>query len=185
MTDQNTTVEIQIRPNELMDQLGINKDAYYAYLKALEIVAEKDSTNKAFLTEEQANAVRLLREHVLAGGKIDEFDLELALESALAIADSGEMGQVEEQPEPVEELNPTQELDMEALYLEASEVAAQRLTAGNQVIMAMASKMTYEDLHPTAKAKVDHVRAASAPKFNPQEVADNLLSQFRRQMQTA
>ena len=103
----------------------------------------------------------------------------------MTVADGTELGQVAEPPALVEEVNPTQGLDMEALYLEASEVAAQRLTAGNQVILAMASKMTYEDLHPTAKAKVDHVRAASVPKFNPQEVADNLLSQFRQQMQTA
>lgn len=189
MTNPNSAVEIQIRPNELMDQLGIKKDAYYAYLKALDIAANKDSNNKAFLTEDQVKANRLLRQHVVAGGKIDEFDLELALaaaaESALTISDTTELDQIAEQPEPAEEVNPTQGLDMEALYLEASERAAQRLTAGEQVVMAMASKMTYDDLHPQAKAKVDHVRTASVPKFNPHEVADNLLSQFRQQMQAA
>lgn len=183
MTDQNSAVEIQIRPNELMDQLGIKKDAYYSYLKALDITANKDSNNKAFLTEDQAKAVRLLRQHVVAGGKIDAFDLALALDSALAVADSSDLSQMAE--EPAEDINPTQGLDMEALYIEASEIAAQRLTAGKQVVMAMASKMTYEDLHPQAKAKVDRVRTASAPKFNAQEVADSLLSQFRQQMQTA
>ncbi|MBE9069714.1 hypothetical protein IQ260_24005 [Leptolyngbya cf. ectocarpi LEGE 11479] len=191
MTDPNSAVEIQIRPHELMDQLGIKKDAYYAYLKALDITANKDSNNKAFLTEEQAKSVRLIRQHVVAGGKIDEFDLELALEtaaeSALAIADSGDIGKLngQSEPEPVQEIDPSQGLDMEALYIEASEIAAQRLTAGEQVVMAMASKMTYEDLHPQAKAKVDHVRTASVPKFNPHEVAANLLNQCRQQMQAA
>ncbi|MBE9067900.1 hypothetical protein IQ260_14700 [Leptolyngbya cf. ectocarpi LEGE 11479] len=191
MTDQNSAVEIQIRPNELMDQLGIKKDAYYAYLKALDITAEKDSNNKAYLTEDQAKLVRLLRQHVVAGGKIDEFDLELALqaaaESALAIADSGEIGTLNGQPdpEPTQEIDLSQGLDMEALYREASEIAVERLTASERVVMAMASKMTYEDLHPEAKAKVDHVRTASVPKFNPHEVADSLLSQFRQQMQAA
>lgn len=191
MTDPNSAVEIQIRPNELMDQLGIKKDAYYAYLKALDITAQKDSNNKAFLTEDQAKSVRLLRQHVVAGGKIDEFDLELALEdaaeSALAIADSGEIGTLNGQPdpEPTQEIDLSQGLDMEALYREASEIAVERLTASERVVMAMASKMTYEDLHPEAKAKVDHVRTASVPKFNPHEVADSLLSQFRQQMQAA
>lgn len=183
MTDQNSAVEIQIRPNELMDQLGIKKDAYYSYLKALDITAEKDSNNKAFLTEDQAKSVRLLRQHVVAGGKIDEFDLALALESALAVAESTELGDVAGQP--VEEVNPTEGLDMEALYLEASEIAGQRLTAGQQVVMAMANQMGYEDLHPVTRAKVDKVRSAAAPKFDAQKVATDLLSQFRQKTQAA
>ena len=61
MTDQNSTVEHQIRPNVLQDQLGIKKDAYYAYLKHLGIKAEKGSDGKVFLTEAQANQIRALR----------------------------------------------------------------------------------------------------------------------------
>ena len=49
MTDQNSAVEHQIRPNALMEELGIKKDAYYAYLKHLGFKAEKDSDGKAFL----------------------------------------------------------------------------------------------------------------------------------------
>lgn len=182
MTDQNSAVEIQIRPNELMDQLGIKKDAYYSYLKALEITAEKDSNNKAFLTEEQTNAVRLLRQHVVAGGKIDEFDLALAVESALAVAEGSDLGDVAEQPIEVDSADG---MDMEALYLEASEIAGQRLTASQQVVMAMANQMTYEDLHPVTRAKVDQVRQAAVPKFDAQAVADRLLNQCRQRMQVA
>ncbi|NEZ54252.1 hypothetical protein [Adonisia turfae] len=182
MTEQNSTVEHQIRPTVLQDQLGIKKDAYYAYLKHLGITAEKDSTSKAFLNSEQENLIRALRKHVVAGGKIEAFKVD-EQPVALAVADGGELGQVTEHP--VEEINPAQGLDMEALYLEASELAAQRLTAGQQVVMAMASRMTYEDLHPTAKAKVDHVRTVAVPKFNAQEVAENLLNQCRQQMQVA
>ena len=68
MTDQKSTVEQQIRPNILQDQLGIKKDAYYSYLKHLGIKAEKDSDGKAFLTEGQANSIRLLSLHVVDGG---------------------------------------------------------------------------------------------------------------------
>ena len=182
MTDQNSTVEQQIRPNVLQDQLGIKKDAYYAYLKHLGITAEKDSNGKAFLTEAQAKSIRLLREHVVAGGKIDEFDIHEAIQSALAVASETALGDVAEQPE---EVNPTQDLNMEALYLEASEIAGQRLTAGQQVVMAMANQMGYEDLHPVTKAKVDKVRSAAAPKFDAQKVATDLLSQFRQKTQAA
>ena len=182
MSHQNSTVEQQIRPNVLQDQIGIKKDAYYAYLKHLGITAEKDSNGKAFLTEAQAKSIRLLREHVIAGGKIDEFDIHEALQSAIAVAGETALGDVADQPV---EVNPTQDLNMEALYLEASEIAGQRLTASQQVVMAMANQMSYEDLHPTTRAKVDQVRAASAPKFNAQEVAANLLNQCRQQLQTA
>ena len=113
MTDQNSTVEQQIRPNVLQDQLGIKKDAYYAYLKHLGITAEKDLNGKAFLTEAQAKSIRLLREHVVAGGKIDEFDIHEAIQSALSVAGETALGDVAEQPE---EVNPTQDLNMEALY---------------------------------------------------------------------
>ena len=179
MTDQKSTVEQQIRPNILQDQLGIKKDAYYSYLKHLGITAEKDSDGKAFLTEGQANSIRLLRQHVVDGGKIEEFDIHKAIESALAVSDGGELSQVE--PEPVN-VDPAEDLDMEMLYLKASKMAVQRLTAGEQVVAAMASQMTYEDLHPTVRAEVDRVREASVPKFNPQEVAANLLNQCRQQM---
>lgn len=179
MTDQNSTVEHQIRPNALQEELGIKKDAYYAYLKQLGITAEKDSTGKAFLTEAQANSIRLLRQHVVDGGKIEEFDIHEQHAAVLAVSDGGELGQVE--PESVN-VDPAEDLDMETLYLKASKIAVQRLTAGEQVVAAMASQMTYEDLHPTVRAEVDRVREASVPKFNPQEVAANLLNQCRQQM---
>ncbi|NEQ49550.1 MAG: hypothetical protein F6K11_05370 [Leptolyngbya sp. SIO3F4] len=172
MSEPNSTVERQIRPTELQEQLGIKKDTYYAYLKHLGIRAEKDS-GKAFLTEIQAEQIKKLRQHVVDGGKIENFVVEES--TALAMAESGELGQVE--PEAAD---PTDGLDMELLYREASELAAHRLTAGEQVVMAMASQLTYDDLHPAAKAKVDHVRAATAPKFNAQEVAASLLSKYRQ-----
>ncbi|MEM9090464.1 MAG: hypothetical protein AAGC93_17160 [Cyanobacteria bacterium P01_F01_bin.53] len=183
MGDQNSTVEQQFRPEELMTELGIKKQAYYDYLKHLGIKAEKDSNGRAYITQAQAKSVRLLRQHVVAGRKIEDFDIHKALESALAVAESTELSDVAEQL--VEEASPTEGLDMEALYLEASEIAGQRLTAGQQLVMAMASQMGYEDLHPVTKAKVDQVRSAAVPKFDAQKVATDLLSQFRQKTQVA
>lgn len=180
MGDQNSVVEHQIRPNDLMEELGIKKDAYYAYMKQLELKAEKDENGKAFLTEEMANSVRAIRAHVEAGGKIEEF----AVSNSLVTADAGAVGSVGGvQPEPVPEVDPTAGLDMEALYREASEIAGQRLTAGAQVVLAMASQMSYDDLHPETKAKVDSVRSASSPKFNAQAIASDLMSRYRESQQ--
>ena len=186
MGDQNSTVEHQIRPTELQDQLGIKKDAYYSYLKHLNITAEKDSKGKAYLNPEQEKLIRELRQHVVDGGRIEDFKVEEQPETALAVADSGEIGTLNGQPEePEEEIDPSQGLDMEMLYREASAIAAQRLTASEQVVLAMASQMGYEDLHPDAQATVDRVRSASAPKFNAQEVAADLLSKRKQMSQVA
>ncbi|MEM6254576.1 MAG: hypothetical protein AAF821_16810 [Cyanobacteria bacterium P01_D01_bin.156] len=80
------------------------------------------------------------------------------------------------------EIEPIGQLDMETLYLEASEIAGQRLTAGQQLAIAMANQMSYEDLHPLTKAKVDKVRNASSTGLDIQKIATQLLNQYRQRM---
>ena len=63
MTDQNSEIDYQIRPDDLMEELGIKKDAYYAYIKFLDIKIEK-ADGKAYLSQEQADLMRSLRSHV-------------------------------------------------------------------------------------------------------------------------
>ncbi len=181
MTDRNSTVEHQLRPDELMAELTIKKQAYYDYLKHLGIKAEKDSKGKAYLTQAQANLIRALRQHVVAGGKIEEFVVDED-SVALAVADAGELDAA---AGPMPQLDPTGDMDLQALHRQASKIAAHRMTAGHHLVLAMADQMTYEDLHPESKAQVDQVREATVPKFNAQAVATDLLSQFRSQRQTA
>ena len=178
MSNQNSVVEHQIRPNDLMEELGIKKDAYYAYMKQLDLKAEKDENGKAFLTEEMANSVRAIRAHVEAGGKIEEF----AVSNSLVMSEAGAVGAVG-MDMPASEADPADAFDMEAIYREASEIAGQRLTAGEQVVLAMASQMSYEDLHPETKAKVDTVRSSARPKFNAQAIASDLMSRYRESQQ--
>jgi len=59
MSEQNS----MIRPEELMEELGIKKDTYYGDLNYLKIKAAKDYNGKAYLTNEQANLVRELRSY--------------------------------------------------------------------------------------------------------------------------
>lgn len=183
MTDWNSTVEHQLRPDELMAELEIKKQTYYNYLDHLGIKAGKDSKGKVYLTQPQADQVRSLRSHVLEGGKIEEFTVSESSSSDLVKTDSGGLDSAEPLPNIEVDSDPTQGLDMEVLYREASDIAAQRLTASEQVVLALASQMNYDDLHPAAKAKVDQVREATVPKFNAQAVATDLLGQFRRQRQ--
>ena len=182
MTDWNSTVEHQLRPDELMAELDIKKQTYYNYLKHLGIKSEKDSKGKSYLTQFQANLVRDLRAHVVDGGKIEDFTINKEA-AALAVADAGELDTA---AEPVTQADSAEGLDLQVLHREASKIAAKRMTAGHHLVLAMAENMTYEDLHPEYRAEVDQVREAGLPKFNPQELAADLLGQLRQQqMQTA
>lgn len=193
MTERNSTVEHQLRPDELMAELSIGKQTYYNYLKHLGLKAGKDSKGKAYLSQGQAKLIRDLRAHVVGGGKIETFtsneETPKQEAAALAVADMGELGQLKGQAEAEAEairVDVSQGLDMVALHREASKIAAQRMTAGQKLMLAMAEQMTYEDLHPEAQAEVDQVRSAASPKFNAKELASDLLSQFRQQpVQTA
>ncbi|MEM9008475.1 MAG: hypothetical protein AAGE59_33815, partial [Cyanobacteria bacterium P01_F01_bin.86] len=68
MSDQNSEVLTQIRPEQVMEQLGIRKDAYYADLKFLGIQAQRDSDGKSYLDEGQFQLLVALRQHVEAIG---------------------------------------------------------------------------------------------------------------------
>ena len=182
MTDQNSGVEHQIRPKQLQDELSIKQDAYYAYLKHLNIKAQKDSEGKAYLEPEEANLIRLLREHVFAGGKIADF----VAHGALAVADHRDLAnQFPYMPHPTG--NPDQaqepELDMDGIMREAAELAAHRMAYANQVKVQLASQMTYDDLPGDIQAQVDAVRQSAMPSEAPGKIAADLLGQWRQRRQ--
>lgn len=176
-TTRNSAVIDTIRPETLMDELGIKKTAYYGDLEFLGIKTEKDESGKAFLNIEQANAVRALRSYMSDNdGKREGFCLE---GGAIATAQPNSIASDALPPEPTPD--PCDAIDHEELYFEASEIAATQMTIKKQVVLAMASQLGYEDLHPVSKAKVDAVRDAASPKLKPQEIAAQLLHQIRQQ----
>ena len=182
MSDQNSVVEHQIRPEQLQEELGIGKDAYYSYLKHLNIKAQKDSDGKAYLEPEQANLVRLLREHVVGGGKIADF----VISGSLAVADGSDLAAEQPDSFPASESftqEPAGGFDMEALMREAAELAAHRMAYADHVKLQLASQMTYDDLPDDIKAKVDAVREAAVPSAQPGKIAANLLDQWRQRRQ--
>ena len=183
MSDQNSTVQSEakpeIRPDALMDEIGVKKQTYYTYLNHLGIKAQKDSSGKAYLTNEQANLVRELREHVVAGGKIEEF----AISNSLSVV--GDSGLAAEMPELPSAEDPSAgfDFDMEALMREAANLAGHRMTLANQVVLQLASQMTYEDLPGDVQAKVDSVRTAATANVQPGKIAADLLGQWRQRRQ--
>ncbi|KAM3092074.1 hypothetical protein ACKFKG_23495 [Phormidesmis sp. 146-35] len=176
MTDQNSGVDYQIRPEDLQEELGIKKDAYYAYIKFLGLKIEK-ADGKAFLSQEQADLMRSLRSHVLATGKMDGFSNsnggELTTVESASLTDNA--------PPDVQEIPVGQSDDeLNQLFRAAAELKGQRLVTPQLVISALADKLTYEDLPDDVKQQVDAVRQSTSPK-PPSQIADQLLSRYRSQ----
>jgi hypothetical protein len=173
--DQNSLVECQVRPEDLMEELGIKKDAYYSYLKYLDIKAQKDGTGKAYLEPEEASRIRALRAHVLQTGKIEGFE-----ETALATSKEAGLGEGsvwEQEPPP-------DTTDFERLIRQAQELAAQNMAMGDLVVAQLAQQMTYDDLAPDLQGKLRDVREATRPKATPAEIANRVLHQWRSQRGT-
>lgn len=192
MTEPNSganAVERLVRPEELMDELGIKKDAYYAYLKHLNFKAAKDDDGKAFLTPEQVSDIKALRTHVLETGKIEGF----VVGNGGDVWDDGEGDRGQLVRSATGELSG--EMDLEAigrgldelpedqvrsLVGEAAELAASRLVAPALLRKAIADQMTLEDLPGELRQRVAQVQDAAVGSFDAQGVAGKVLGQWRR-----
>lgn len=178
MSDQNSVVVPQIRPEQAMEQLGLKRDAYYSDLKFLGIKAQKDSEGKSFLEAHEFQLLAALRNHVEETGKRDGFQMP----GELATTATDEMTAPTPEAIPVEPSQEEPQFDMAALMEEAQELAGSRMTMKEQIVNAIASQMTFEDLSPEVQTKVQNVRAAVDPKkAQPQKIAVTLLDQWRQQ----
>lgn len=183
MTDQTLAVEHQIRPDALMEELGIKKDAYYAYLKHLGIKACKGEGGKAYLEPEQANLIRSLRVHVEKTGKMEGFVDPNA--SANLEGEAGALAQSGGERSALEQiLAATAEDDMDAegirrLIYGAGELKVEELLLHQAFQQELAAQMTFEDLPEALQTKVRVARENSGPKFNPAQAASALLGRWR------
>jgi hypothetical protein len=171
--NQNSAPEQMIRPEDLMSEFSIKKDTYYNDLKYLGIKPEKDSEGKPYLTFEQAEQIRALRNHVAKSGKREGFNNS----SIVAVSDSN----LAQSPEDIyiEPSEPTAQLDIDRIIRKASELKARELANPDLAIRAIADRMTEEDLPEDLKEKVEAVREAVAPKWTPGQLADKILATYR------
>ncbi|NEO59289.1 MAG: hypothetical protein F6J98_02315 [Moorea sp. SIO4G2] len=181
MSKQNSAPEGAIRPETLMSELGIKKDAYYKDLNHLKIEAQHDSEGKAYLTQEQADQVRALRSHVKKTGKRSGFsnnsivkadDSNLAKESQATTLEIE--ADVYVQPE-----NPTDQFDPDDLVRSAAELKTYKMAMPHLVITALADKMDWDDLPEDLQQKVTDAKQAAHPKYTPASVAETLLTRYR------
>ena len=181
-----------IRPEALMEELGIKKDAYYKDLKYLDITPDKDSENKSYLTNEQAEQIRALRNHVNEIGRRNGFNIN----SIVKVDDSNEIVSPNNETEDnsnqiisnnsteniyVEREEPTANFDINQLLRGAAELKARELAMPELLKKELASRMSEEDLPADLREKVAIAREAANPKFTPADLAGTLLNQYRSQ----
>lgn len=177
MSDQNSSADNIVRPEDLMAELDLKKSTYYDDLNYLNIKADKDENQRAYLTNDQANQVRALRSHVIKNGKRDGF-----VYGGLTVSNNN---QLVTNPDPdsiyIEAEEPTSNIDINALFRGAAQLKARELATPNLIMRELANRMTEDDLPEDLKEKVAIAREVANPKWTPGQLADNLLSQYRSQ----
>jgi hypothetical protein len=165
-----------------MEELDIKKDAYYKDLSYLDIKPYKDSENRCYLTQEQADSIRALRNHVSETGRRNGFDNS----SLVRVDDSNEIVSSNNEDEEsiyVEVEEPTANIDLEKLMREAAELAARNMAMPALIKKEIADRMNEEDLPEDLREKLLIAREVANPKFTPADIAGNLLSQYRSRNQ--
>ena len=187
MTDQNLAVEHQIRPDALMGELGIKKDAYYAYLKHLGLKAKKDRDGKAYLEPEQANLLRELRVHVEKTGKMEGFERSKSeQDEAGALVQNLDSSELEQLISAAAGDDVNAE-DIHRIIYGAGQLKAEEMMLHQAIQQELAAQMTYDDLPEELQTKVRAFRESSGPKFDPTQAASAVLGKWReiRQKQKA
>ncbi len=199
MTDQNSTVNNLIRPDELIAELSVGRATYYDDLKHLGIKAAKDGDGKAHLTFEQAEQVRALRSYVSKYGKRQGFNYEEFInennigssivkseESDIEVSDTGTQEiAIATEPEiylTEAETNPTNRVNQDDLIRTAQELAARNIAIPHLIAVELSNSLGFEDLPDDLQEKVNIARDAANPKkYQPRAIADDLLKQLRKQ----
>lgn len=185
MNQQNSSLSSQTRPEDLMEELGVKKATYYADLKHLGIKASKDENGNAYLTNDEADLVRQLRSHVSQTGKREGFNPE-DTQGDLVHQESQEITTLSNQEDSDLDLPGTEDLEgelegnsLEQLIHEAAALKLKNLVAPDLIKLHLAEQMSEEDLPPEMRDRVQAVREAANPKFQPATIASKLLGQWR------
>lgn len=170
-----------------MGELGIKKDAYYAYLKHLGLKANKDSEGKAYLDPEQANLIRLLRAHVEKSGKMEGFERAKSTGVAGgALAQNGDSSALNEAHRTeLEQLvsavagDDVDAADIQRIIYGAGQLKAEELILHQAIQQELAAQMEFDDLPEELQTKVRAFREGSGPKFDPTQAASAVLGKWR------
>lgn len=174
-----------MRPEDIQEMFGIKKVAYYNRLKFLGMEANKDENGKPYLDEFQVALLEEMDEYIKKEGKMEGFE---PSNNGASLVKAGESNSIESTnsngkhstPEIyVEPEQPVDNSEVAVLVREAEELKAREVAMRDLIKRRLADNMSEEDLPEDLKEKVRLAREAANPKFTPQEVATNLLAQWR------
>lgn len=185
--NQNSTTEMQYRPDEFQREFDIKSAQYYERLKFLGIKAHKDEKGKAYLDQSQFDRMKRLDQHIRETGEMDGFidseggELAPVNPANLAAVEGGDLA------EPILAVEePTIENGLgKQIFRAAAELKASELAMIPQVVREVANRMTKDDLPEDLKAKVERTEEATRPNFHPSAIADKLMEQLRQSRQVA
>ena len=167
----------RIYPEQLLEEFSIGKDTYYTDLKFLGIVTKRDKDRKTYLTEEDAEKFRQLRTYITNTGTRKWFESSKNWE--LTVSEPNQIATQQnaiEYPQPEE---PIADDDMaEQLFRAGAELKAKETALPHLVVRAVADQMGEEQLPEDLKDKVNNAREAANPKWNPGDLASNLINRY-------
>ena len=191
----NPTCNSHVRPEDLMEEMGVKTNTYYRDVNFLNIEAIKDDEGKTWITIEDAERIKALRKYVQETGKRQGFEdnginknqqdevkpensepnLVVSENNSLSSNSTANSDDIYVAPE-----EPTNNMNIDGLVREAAELKAREVAMPDLVKRAIADKMTEEDLPEDLKEKVNLAREAANPKFTPSMVAKQILERYRQ-----
>jgi hypothetical protein len=177
-----TELSTKWRPEQICEELSIEKSTYYNRLKYLEIEPSRDAEG-AYLTQEQVRLMQELDEHIKRTGKMRGFrgggELAISENSDLASASALEIPEVE-----TESFDHMDDEMLSRLISEAGELKVQQVAMPELIRLHLAAGMTEEDLSDAQKEKLRAIREAATPKSNAAaSIAQKLLQRHRQNQQ--
>lgn len=192
--NQNSTTEMQYRPDEVQREFDIKSAQYYERLKFLGIKAHKDEKGKAYLDQSQFDRMKRLDQHIRETGEMDGFidseggELAPVNPANLAAVEGSDLAEpipaVEEPTNAVRGASIENDLGKQ-IFREAAELKASELVMRPAIVREVANRMTKDDLPEDLKAKVERTEEAIRPNFHPGTIADRLMEQLRQSRQVA
>ena len=175
-----TELSTKWRPEQICEELSIEKSTYYNRLKYLEIEPSRDAEGP-YLTQEQVGLMQELNEHIKRTGKTRGFrdGGELAISENSDLASALEIPDVEIPEVEAENFAQMDDEMLSQLIGEAGELKVRQVAMPDLVRLHLAAQMTEEDLSDAQREKLRAIRDAADPKPNAAVVASNLLAKYR------
>ena len=160
--------------------MGVKSNTYYRDVNFLNIEAIKDDDGKTWITQEDAERIKALRNYVQETGKRKGFEDIEDNEANLIVSENNSI-QNNEDDIYVTPDEPTENINVDNLVREAAELKAREIAIPDLLKRAIADKLTEEQLPEDLQQKIRLAREAANPKYTPSMLAEKILARYRQQ----